>query len=151
MKKTNQVNPSTVEKPSIQVAGRNIRARFSLSKIEGGKFSLKLNNTDKRNHEGVSVEHCSGSDSSSSSNYTPSFLKPSTHAKSEFQGENETLSTFNNIEIVRTPKRKMKVSVSVASLISDFSAGSGNLPGTEGNSESPAKRRRLWGQGGQGH
>ena len=38
MTKIRQVNPSIVENP-IQVAGRNIRARFTLSKIEGGSLA----------------------------------------------------------------------------------------------------------------
>ena len=33
---------------STKLAGRNIRARFKLSKIEGGRFSLKLNSTEKK-------------------------------------------------------------------------------------------------------
>ena len=73
-----------------------------------------------------------------------------THAKSDIQGENEPLS-FNNIEVIRTPKRKLKSPSAVANLINNFSAIINKLPGTDGNSESPAKRRRLWGQGGQGH
>ena len=111
VKKTNQVNPSTVEKPSIQVAGRNIRARFSLSKIEGGKFSLKLNNTEQRKLEGVSVDLSGEPDSASSSSYKPTFLNSSTHAKSEIhKGGNETLF-FNNIEITKTPKLKTKIEI----------------------------------------
>ena len=86
-------------------------------------------------------------DRSLSSIFKPTFLQASTHAKNDLQEGNETLSFFNNIEIMRTPKRKS----AVANLISDFVANTSILPGTEGTSESPAKRRRLWGQGGQGH
>ena len=61
-------------------------------------------------------------------------------------GENK--NPCNMVNILRTPKRK-KVSA-VSELVSVFSGANANQPGF-GNSESPAKRRRLWGQGGQGH
>ena len=53
-------------------------------------------------------------------------------------------STFNNIDIIRTPKRKKASAVS--KLVCRFSGASSKLPGVD-DSESPAKRRRLWGQG----
>ena len=119
-------------------------------KLEGGKFSLKLNSTDKRSLEGASEELSGKPGNISTSNMKHTFSKSSTHAKSDIQGENEPLS-FNNIEVIRTPKRKLKSPSAVANLINNFSAIINKLPGTDGNSESPAKRRRLWGQGGQGH
>ena len=63
-------------------------------------------------------------------------------------GENENKNPCNMVNILRTPKRK-KVSA-VSELVSVFSGANANQPGF-GNSESPAKKRRLWGQGGQGH
>ena len=150
MTKTSQVSPSTNETPTIQVAGRKVKARYSLSKLEGGRFSLKLNGTDKRILEGESEDLSGKPDSFLTSSIKHTFVKTSTHAKSDIQGESKPL-TFNNIEVLRTPKRKLKSSSAVADLVNNFSAVTSILPGTEGNSESPAKRRRLWGQGGQGH
>ena len=150
MTKTSQASPSTDETPTFHMAGRKGRARFSLSKLEGGRFSLKVNSTDKSIPEGASKELSGKPGNISTSSMKHTFLKPSTHTKSDFQGGNEPLP-FNNIEVIRTPKRKLKSTSAVANLISDFSAITSSLPGTGGNSESPAKRRRLWGQGGQGH
>ena len=61
-------------------------------------------------------------------------------------GENK--NPCNISDIMQTPKRKKASAVS--ELVSKFSGASTNQPGLE-ISESPAKRRRLWGQGGQGH
>ena len=62
---------------------------------------------------------------------------------SEGRGEK---STFNNIEIIRTPKRK-KVASAISKLVCRFSGDASNRPVFD-DSESPAKRRRVWGQGG---
>ena len=64
-------------------------------------------------------------------------------SRDEFRGENA--KTFNNINIIKTPKCKKESTVS--KLVCKFCGGTQNLPA----GESPAKRRRLWGQGGQGH
>ena len=143
--RSSQTGSSTSETPSIQVAGRNIRARFKLSKIEGGRFSLKMNSTEKKVgpvKEGVYLNDENGSDRISFSKT----LKNTLPARDEIRGENQT---FNNIEIVKTPKRKNEHTVS--KLVHKFSASACNLPGVDISGESPAKRRRLWGQGGQGH
>ena len=79
--KTSQVSPSTDETPTIQVAGRKIKARYSLSKLEGGKFSLKLNSTDKRILEGASEDLSGKPDNISTSSKKHTFLKTSTHAE----------------------------------------------------------------------
>ena len=144
---TSQAKPSTA--PSFQVAGRKVKAKFKLSKIEGGRFSLKMNSTEKRNVEGASLEHNIVSDSYFSSSFQ-SFIS----ARDKFRGEkcenakceNES---FNNISIIKTPKRKSDSSVAI--LIGNFSANTCELPEGRLCSESPAKRRRLWGHGGQGH
>ena len=65
------------------------------------------------------------------------------HARDEIRGENNIL--INSIPVIRTPKRKSDNFNSVSNLISKYSDGTTNLP----RIESPAKRRRLWGQGGQ--
>ena len=67
--------------------------------------------------------------------------------KNNFEGGKDKIS-FNNIDIVRTPKRKKASAVS--KLVYKFSGASTNQPGLD-MSKSPAKRRRVWGQGGQGH
>ena len=67
--------------------------------------------------------------------------------KNNFEGGKDKIS-FNNIDIVRTPKRKKASAVS--KLVYKFSGASTNQPGLD-MSENPAKRRRVWGQGGQGH
>ena len=61
-------------------------------------------------------------------------------AKSEGRGEK---STFNNIEIIRTPKRK-KVASAISKLVCRFSGDASNRPVFD-DSESPAKRRKVWG------
>ena len=66
------------------------------------------------------------------------------HARDEFRGENNVF--ISNIPVTRTPKRKSDNYNSVSNLICKYSDGTTNLPGVE----SPAKRRRLWGRGGQG-
>ena len=91
-----QTSSSTRETPSFQVAGKNIRARFNLSKIEGGRFSLKLNSTEKKGgpvKEGVSLKCENGSDRFSVSNI---LKKNNLHARDEFCGENYS---FNHIEL----------------------------------------------------
>ena len=92
--------------------------------------------------EGVYLNDENGSDRISFSKT----LKNTLPARDEIRGENQT---FNNIEIVKTPKRKNERTVS--KLVHKFSASACNLTGVDGSSESPAKRRRIWGQGGQGH
>ena len=128
------------------MAGRSIRAKFQLSNLEGGKFNLKVNST--RSKEGTEKEGKYVSDSDRQNIHSSSSLSricKNTYARDEFRGEKENEKTFNNINIVKTPKRKKANTVS--KLVCKFSGNSENLP--EG--ESPAKRRRLWGQGGQGH
>ena len=131
------------------VAGRkkDIRAKYVLSNLEGGKFKLKINSSSRK--EGTEKEGKRVCDSNrqnvlvqnlQSIQNTRSSLSSS---RDELRGENA--KTFNNIDIVKTPKRKKESTVS--KLVCKFSGGTENLPA----GESPAKRRRLWGQGGQGH
>ena len=94
------------------MAGKKVRARFSLSNIEGGKFNLKLNKRKSNLQEEIPLNLNGEPDSSSfSKTLKPSFLQASTHAKSELQEGNETLTFFNNIEIMLTPKRKSAVAI----------------------------------------
>ena len=144
----NTIASSTIERPAFQVAGRRVKAIFDLSKIEGGRFSLK--STLKRGGtEGASKNIiCDEDDRSIGLSQIKTF--PSSNGQldnCEGGGEN---STFNNIniDIIRTPKRKKASAVS--KLVCRFSGANSKLPGVD-DSESPAKRRRLWGQGGQGH
>ena len=140
---------------STKLAGRNIRARFKLSKIEG---SLKLNSTEKKRgpvKEGAIVKD-NGSDrfpvnKSLRDNLLNLHNLQSLSARDEIRGEN---STFNNITILRKPKRKKSESIpkqtnkqTVSRLVSKFSGATCSMPGCGGSDESPAKRRRLWGQG----
>ena len=139
-----QASSSTEKTPSVLVAGRKkkIRTKFKLSKLEGGKFSLKINSTEKK--EGPEKE----GDVDKCSDRLPT-LKSFTnfndkiHARDEIRGENILI---NSIPISRTPKRKSdKCFNSVANLISKYSDSANN----QTRIESPAKKRRLWGQGGQ--
>jgi hypothetical protein len=139
-----QASSSTEKTPSVLVAGRKrkIRTKFKLSKLEGGKFSLKLNSTEKK--EGPEKE----GDVKSCSDRLPT-LKSFTnfndkiHARDEIRGENILI---NSIPVTRTPKRKSDNCFnSVSNLISKYSDGTNN----QTRIESPAKKRRLWGQGGQ--
>ena len=140
---------------STKLAGRNIRARFKLSKIEGGRFSLKLNSTEKK--RGPVKEGAIVKDNDSDRFPVNKSLRDNLHnlqslsARDEIRGEN---STFNNITILRTPKRKKSESIpkqtnkqTVSRLVSKFSSATFSMPGGGGSDESPAKRRRLWGQG----
>ena len=138
----NQASSSTEKPPSILVAGRKIRTKFKLSKLEGGKFSLKLNSTEKK--EGPEKE----GNMKCNSDRLPTLksfrnCEDKVHARDEIRGENVLI---NSIPVIRTPKRKSDNFNSVSNLISKYSDGTTNLP----RIESPAKRRRLWGQGGQG-
>ena len=94
--------------------------------------------------EGVSLKCENGSDSFSVSN----ILKKNTLNEMSSVGKKYS---FNNIEVIKTPKRKNKSEHTVSKLVSKFSASTCNLPGVDNGSESPVKQRRLWGQGGQGH
>jgi hypothetical protein len=141
-----QTGSSNDKTPSILVAGRSIRAKFKLSKIEGGRFSLKVNSTEKKEGPVMEGEYENDSDRVPISKSFEN-IENTVHARNKFRGEN---NTFNNIElIIKTPKRKKENTV--AKLVCRFSDSACNLPGVEFCDESPAKRRRLWGQGGQGH
>ena len=146
----NAISSNNTERPAFQVAGRRVKAIFDLSKIEGGRFSLK--STLKRGGtEGASKNNiCDEDDRSIGLSQIKTKTFPSSNGQldnCEGGGEN---STFNNIkiDIIRTPKRKKASAVS--KLVCRFSGANSKLPGVD-DSESPAKRRRLWGQGGQGH
>ena len=142
---------STKTTSSIMVAGRkkDIRTKYVLSNFEGGKFKLKINSSSRK--EGTEKEGKRVCDLSKQNvlvqniqnlqciQNTRSSLSSS---RDEIRGENA--KTFNNIDIVKTPKRKKESTVS--KLVCKFSGGMEELPA----GESPAKRRRLWGGGGQG-
>ena len=83
-------------------------------------------------------EELNGSNRISSFKSLNSILLP---ARNEIREENDT---FNNITIIRTPKRKNERESTVSRLVGIFSNNTCNLPN---GGESPAKRRRLWGQG----
>ena len=128
------------------VAGRknDIRAKYVLSNLEGGKFKLKINSSSRKEGTEKEGKHVCDSDRQNvqklqSIQNTRSSLSSS---RDELRGENA--KTFNNIDIVKTPKRKKESTVS--KLVCKFSGGTEDLPA----GESPAKRRRLWGGGGQG-
>ena len=108
-----------------------------------------MNSTEKRKGEGAPLEHDIDSDSYSSSSFRNLSTKNFISARDKFRGEKCENESFNNISIIKTPKRKSDSSVAV--LIGNFSANSCELPEGRLCIESPAKRRRLWGRGGQGH
>ena len=136
MLKPTGANLSTEKSQPIQVAGRKYRAKFSLSNIEGGKFSLKLNKENRIIQDKFPLNVSGESDSQDSSSIKPSFYQASTHAMSEPNEGNETLSFFNNIKVTQTPKRKS----SVANLTGIISDNTNILPGII---ESPAKKKRV--------
>jgi hypothetical protein len=141
---TSLSSSNTEKTSSILVAGRSksIRAKYELSNLEGGKFNLKINSSSRKEGTEKEGKCVSGSDSQNVQNIQ-NIHSSFPYSRDEFRGENG--KTFNNIIVVKTPKRKKQNTVS--KLVCKFSGGTKNLP--EG--ESPAKRRRLWGQGGQGH
>ena len=131
-----------VERTPFLMAGRRIKTKFDLSKVGGGRFILK-STMERGGGEGAFMNNVEGSDDR---NTGTAQVNMNIISLSSEGGESK--NPCNIINIMRTPKRKKASAVS--ELVSKFSGASANQPGF-GNSESPAKRRRLWGQGGQGH
>ena len=145
---TSLSSSSTEKTSSILVAGRSksIRAKYELSNLEGGKFNIKIDSPCRKEGTEKEGKHVSDSDRQNVQKLQniQNIRSSLPSSRDEFRGENT--KTFNNIDIViKTPKRKKESTVS--KLVCKFSGGTQNLPA----GESPAKRRRLWGQGGQGH
>jgi hypothetical protein len=143
---TSLSSSSTERTSSILVPGRkkSIRAKFVLSNLEGGKFNIKIDSPCRKEGTEKEGKRVSDSDRENVQKQNIQNIRSSLpSSRDEFRGENT--KTFNNIDIViKTPKRKKESTVS--KLVCKFSGGTQNLPA----GESPAKRRRLWGQGGQG-
>ena len=148
---SSQPGASKKENPAVPEARKFIKAKFQLTNIKGGTFSLKVNSKKRGSvKEGVSDEHdLNFSNFSNFSNLSD--LQDGVTARNTVHGENQQ---FNNIDIIKTPqKRKLVYDSTVAKLVCRFSGETSNLPGAsaDNNIESPAKRRRVWGQRGQGH
>ena len=114
----------------------------------GGRFILK-STIERGSSEGASKNIIGDSDDRNIgvSRENLISLSSSQVQKNNFEG-GEAKNTFNCTDIVGTPKRKKASAVS--ELVFKFSGASTIQPGLD-MSESPAKRRRVWGQGGQGH
>jgi hypothetical protein len=148
---SSQTGASKIENPAVPEARKVMKAKFQLTNIKGGTFSLKINSKKRGSvKEGVSDEQ--NLNISNFSKFTNiSNLQDGVPARNTVHGENQQ---FNNIEIIKTPqKRKLVYDSTVAKLVCRFSGDTSNLPGAseDNNTESPAKRRRVWGQRGQGH
>ena len=127
--------------------------KLQITNVEGGRFSLRRNPKEK-----VGIEKEGGVKSKQVQTFNLNMPKHSStsSAKSSAQnlgrGKNET--SFNQIPILQTPqKRKLLVRYNnVPKLVCNFSERARNLPEDYdfSSSESPAKRRRVGGQRGQG-
>ena len=106
------------------------------------RFSLKLNSTEKK--RGPVKEGAIVKDNDSDRFPVNKSLRDNLHnlqslsARDEIRGEN---STFNNITILRTPKRKKSESIpkqtnkqTVSRLVSKFSGATCSIPGDGGRS-----------------
>ena len=120
------------------VAGRRIKSKFMLSKVGGGRFILE-SNMERGGGEGAFLNDVVSPDDRNTGLANLGNFSLSNKGK-----HNNIKNPHTNSDISRTPKRKKASTVS--ELVSVFSGANNTQPG-----ESPAKRMRVRGQGGQGH